>query len=191
MATGGNLSGESVSNKTKGFEALMREAGPRVYTLSLRLTGNMADGQDLAAETFVRAYKSFASFRGDASFGTWTYRICLNLWKNRVRAEKRRSFWKHFSLSPRDDEDFPPLDPPAPDKPLDARLTDLERRRTVEEALGRLDPEERAVVWLRETEEKSYDEISDALGIAVGTVKSRLFRARERLRGFLAPGMEP
>lgn len=185
--TDGNISDGAVSEEKARFEALMRDSGPRIYALAVRLTGNAADGQDLAAETFIQAWRHFAKFRGEAAFGTWAYRICVNLWKNRVRAEKRRKFWSHFSLSAgKDGDDAPPLDPPAPDRPLDARLTDDERRRSVTDALDRLDPEEKIVVLLRETEEKSYDEIAEALGVAVGTVKSRLFRARERLRTLLA-----
>jgi len=91
------------------FEQVMRENGPLIYTLAVRLTGNSADGQDLAQETFVKAYENFSQFRGESEAGTWLYRICVNLWKNRVRYEKRRFFWRHFSLGSRDGDS-----PPAP-----------------------------------------------------------------------------
>src|SRR5689334_18480971 len=94
----GNFSEETVSDRETDFEALMRREGPRLYTLAVRLSGNAVDGQDLAAETFIQAYKSFASFRGEAAFGTWVHRICVNQWKNRLRARKRRFFWNHVSL---------------------------------------------------------------------------------------------
>lgn len=181
-----NISDAEESNHKAEFETLMRREGPRIYTLAVRLTGNLADGQDLAAETFVKAFRAFGSFRGEAAFGTWAYRICLNLWKNRVRYEKRRSFWKHVGLGPRDGEDeAPPVDPPAPDAPPDRALEQAERRRILEAALDRLDPEDRALLLLRETEEKSYEDIASLLDVPLGTVKSRLARAREKLQSLL------
>src|SRR4051812_33677809 len=84
---------------TAEFEAMMRRTGPRIYTLAIRLAGgNQADGQDLAQETYVKAFEHWSDFRGEADVFTWLYRICLNCWKNRVRHEKRRAFWRHFSL---------------------------------------------------------------------------------------------
>ncbi len=186
-----NFSGDAGSKEKERFEALMREAGPRIYTLAVRLTGNGADGQDLAAETFVRAYKGFSSFRGDAAFGTWTYRICVNLWKNRLRAQKRRRFWSHFSLGPSEDgEDVAPLDPPATEPGLDRPLEDAERKRHVEKALNQLGAEDRAILVMREIEDKSYEEIASLLGVALGTIKSRLARARGKLRLLLEPLMK-
>src|SRR5690242_12721928 len=113
MAEIGNLSEGAGSDLRERFDALMRQEGARIYALAVRLAGNCADGQDLAADTFVRAFRAFGSFRGDAAFGSWVYRICLNTWKNRLRAQKRRYFWSHFSLGGREDEDGPPLDPPS------------------------------------------------------------------------------
>src|SRR5258708_32998459 len=84
------------------FEPMMRANGPRIYTLAARLTGNLTDGQDLAQETFVKAYERWEGFRSESDVSTWLYRICVNCWKNWVRYERRRSFWKHFSLDSRD-----------------------------------------------------------------------------------------
>lgn len=183
----GNLSAPPGSDLRTRFDALMRAEGPRVYALAVRLTGNLADGQDLAADAFIRAFQSFAGYRGEAAFGTWMYRICVNTWKNRLRAQKRRHFWDHFSFSSRKDEDddFPPLElasaEPGPEGVADA----AEERRRVEGALDRLPPEDRAVVLMRDVDDRSYEEIAQALEVPLGTVKSRLARARLKLRNLL------
>lgn len=181
----GNKLDNPGSDMKARFDALMRKEGPRLFTLAVRLTGNTADGQDLAADTFVRAFRSFDSFRGDAAFSTWVYRICMNLWKNRLRTMKRRKFWSHFSLGEREDEDSPSLDLPGSEPPLDAEMEAGERRLRVEEALGNLEPEDRSILLLRETEDRSYDDIASTLGIPLGTVKSRLARSRDKLRFLL------
>lgn len=172
-------------NNTLDFETVMREHGPRIYSLAVRLTGNLVDGQDLAQETFLKAYKSWNSFRGDADLSTWLYRICLNAWKNRVRYEKRRSFWRHFSLDARSEDEDPPWEIAAPDAPLDHRLESTDRLEQLHAALARLEPEERAIVVLRDMEDKPYEEIARELDLPLGTVKSRVARSRERLRVLL------
>jgi RNA polymerase sigma-70 factor, ECF subfamily len=169
--------------ETVDFDQALRDYGPRIYTLAVRLTGNAADGQDLAQETFVKAYKNLNRFRGESDFGTWVYRICVNLWKNRVKYEKRRFFFRHFSLDSRGDPADPaPLDLPAQDPPMDKSLETQERQRIVQDALQRLDPEDRAVLVLRDMEDRSYEDIADLLGVPLGTVKSRLARSREKLK---------
>jgi len=181
----GNFSAEKGSHERTRFDGLMREAGPKIYALSVRLTGNASDGQDLAQETFVSAFRHFKNFREEAAFGTWVYRICVNTWKNRVRFEKRRFFWCHFSIDSKEQDDALPLDLPSPDPAPDRSLEEAERSRLVSQALGRLGSEDRAIVLLREAEDKTYEEIAVLLDLPLGTVKSRLARARERLRPFL------
>src|SRR5687768_1967857 len=119
------------------FELLMREHGAAVYSLAVRLCGNEADGQDVAQETFIKAYRSRAQFRGEAQVQTWLHRICVNVWKNRVRYEKRRFFWRHFSLSAsRPGEASPVLDLPdlAPSAPEE--MARLERHAMLHQALA-------------------------------------------------------
>ena len=163
------------------FEAVMRANGPKIYTLAIRLSGNLADGQDLAQETFVKAYKHWDKFRAESDAGTWLYRICVNCWKNRVRYERRRSFWKHFSLDVRRDEDDDPRELAAHDLPLDQPLEVREQQAAVQTALAKLKPDDRAILVMREMEDRSYEEIAELLEIPIGTVRSRLARAREKL----------
>jgi RNA polymerase sigma-70 factor (ECF subfamily) len=187
----GNISpGEGSNLEERDFEPLLRRHGPKIYALSVRLCGNAADGEDLAQETFLTAYRRLGQFRGEADFGSWAYRICVNLWKNRVRYEKRRSFWKHISFSGKDvGDDSPPLDLADPKDVTEAPAEAEERRRWVQEAMKKLEPHERAALVLREVEDKSYEEIADLLDLPLGTVKSRIARARESMRTLLKPLM--
>jgi RNA polymerase sigma-70 factor (ECF subfamily) len=185
----GNILEDSGSKlEERDFEPLFRRHGPKIHALALRLCGNATDGEDLAQETFVAAYRRIKQFRGEADFGSWAYRICVNLWKNRVRYEKRRSFWKHISIFARDaDDDPPPLEIPDPADATDAPAEAAERQRLVRDALEKLEPNERAILALREMEDKSYEEIAALLDLPLGTVKSRMARARESLKELLGP----
>ncbi|MFI5346867.1 MAG: sigma-70 family RNA polymerase sigma factor [Elusimicrobiota bacterium] len=165
----------------------MEQNAALVYNLALRLTGNRADAEDLAQDALLRAIKALPRFRGESLASTWAYRITVNAWKNRVRAEKRRKFWRTVTLglvSGEDGEDEI-RDIKADDPPLDADLAKAEKAAAVQKALLTLDGDDRAIVILREIEEKSYEEIGSVLGLPQGTVKSRLFRARAKLKTLL------
>ena len=172
--------------------ALLEQAAPLVYNLSLRLTGNPSDAEDLAQDSLIRALKALPGFRGDSALKTWVYRITVNTWKNRVRSEKRRGFWKTVSFgmfTGEDGEDEPPFK--ADDPPLDRGLETKETEATVQKALLELDAESRSVIVLREVQGQSYDEMAQALEVPVGTVKSRLSRAREALKARLLKRVGP
>jgi RNA polymerase sigma factor (sigma-70 family) len=164
------------------FEAILRAEGPRIYTLAIRLCGNTADGSDLAQETFINAWRHWKDFRKESHVGTWLYRICVNLWKNRVRYEKRRSFWKHVSLNgSSSDEDAPKRELADGAPALDALLEKAEEGDRVSQAMSKLDPQDRALLTFREIEDKPYEEIAQLLDVPLGTVKSRIARARDKL----------
>ena len=160
-----------------------------VYNLAFRLTGNRSDAEDLAQDSLIRALRALPKFRGDSALSTWVYRITVNTWKNRVRAEKSRGFWKTISFGALGgddkDESEPDFEPRGNDAPLDQDLEKQGESAKVQKALLELDPEDRAIVILREIEEKSYEEIGQALELPQGTVKSRLFRARAKLKTIL------
>ena len=188
MNDGNNPSNSGSKGGKEDFEPLFRKHGPKIYALAVRLCGNIADGEDLAQETFIAAFRRIGQFRGEADFGSWAYRICVNLWKNRVRYEKRRSFWKHISIfARRDDEESPPLQLQDPKDVTEAPAESAEKQKMVQEALGKLEPHERAILVLREMEDKSYEEIAVFLDLPLGTVKSRMARARESMKGLLGP----
>jgi len=165
-------------------EELFEKHSALVYNLALRLSGNAADAQDIAQDAFIRAIRGLADFRDASAAGTWLYRITMNVWKNRVRSEKRRSFWKTFSLDQGKDgeNDKPALQIASPEPPADAALEKAAEKEILEKALAALDPEDRAILVLREIDGRSYQEIAGITELAPGTVKSRISRAREALR---------
>ena len=172
-----------MSNPVNDSEFLEKFA-PVVYNVALRLVGNPSDAEDLAQDALLRALKGLQAFRGDSQMSTWVYRVTVNTWKNRVRSEKRRGFWKTVTLNlfTGDEEDGTEPAFAGDDPPLDAGLETEERGLVVEKALLELDEESRAVVVLRELEGQSYQDIAQALEIPEGTVKSRLSRARSALK---------
>ncbi|MDX6770828.1 MAG: sigma-70 family RNA polymerase sigma factor [Elusimicrobiota bacterium] len=161
-----------------------------VFNLALRLTGNKADAEDLAQDALIRALKALPRFRGESKASTWVYRITVNAWKNRVRSEKRRAFWKTVTLGfygKDEDGEDEVRDVKADEPALDAELEKTEKSGQVQTALLQLEEDDRAIVVLREIEERSYEEIGEMLDLPQGTVKSRLFRARAKLKELLKP----
>jgi RNA polymerase sigma-70 factor (ECF subfamily) len=165
-------------------QQFLDEHSQLVFNVALRLTGNRSDAEDLAQDALIRALKALAKFRGDSKLSTWVYTITVNTWKNRVRAEKSRGFWKTISFGAfgNQDDDEPVYEPKGNDAPLDTELEKEGTAAVVQKALLQLDADDRAIVVLREIEERSYGEIGEVLGLAEGTVKSRLFRARAKLK---------
>lgn len=165
-------------------EELVRRFGPIVYNLALRLTGNAADAEDLAQESLIKALRGLASYRGENP-GAWTYRITVNAWKNSLRAKASRPFLRFFSPDGEGIESEPSGAASRELGPEQAAAANDERAR-VESALTFLTPEERAVLVLRELDGRSYADIAESLGIPLGTVKSRIARARAVLAERLA-----
>ncbi len=169
-------------NDRAAFEKLVEIYQNKVYTLCVRLAGNHADAQDVAQEAFIKAYRALDNFRNEADFGTWLHRITVNVWLNFRRKDGGR---QPVSL----DEPYPDesgsgmqREVAAPDgDPLQA-LEEKEFRSLVRSALDSLSGEHRDVLVLREIEGYSYEETARMLGCSLGTVKSRLSRAREMMR---------
>jgi RNA polymerase sigma-70 factor (ECF subfamily) len=166
-----------------GFEEIIERFGHRLYTLAFRLAGSRSDAEDLAQEALVRGYRGSAQFRGEADFYTYLYQILLNLWRNQLRQRRR---WRLIPLgSPREGEgrETRPAVEPADGSPdPHERLVGREQARKLQEALVQLDPGLRSVLVLRVSEGLEYEAIGKALGIPIGTVRSRLARARSQIR---------
>lgn len=165
------------------FETLVLEYEKNVYNIALRMTGNSEDAADMTQEAFIKAYNSLQSFRGDSKFSVWLYRIVSNVCLDFLRSKNRRPT---VSLSVEDDDgEDAQLDvadeSQSPELLLDRKLT----RDSVRRGLDSLPPDYRQILMLREIQGLSYDEIAQALSLEVGTVKSRIFRARKRLCTFL------
>ncbi|MBI5239896.1 MAG: sigma-70 family RNA polymerase sigma factor [Elusimicrobia bacterium] len=172
-------------------EELVERYAAMVYNLALRLTGDRTEAEDLTQESLLKAVQGLPGFRGEADPGTWVYRITVNAWKNLLRAKARWRFLRFFGTD--DDPESvasEPVDCPEaiPGPEAQAEAADLKAR--IESALAELTPEERAVLVLRELDGRSYAEIAESLGIPLGTVKSRLVRARALLAERLEGGMD-
>lgn len=165
----------------KAFESLVQMHEMKIYNLALRMTGNPEDAQDLAQEAFLTAFRRLGEFRMESRFSTWMYRLASNLCIDFLRREKRR---KTISYPL---EDWEGQAPDIPDHRHDphAELERAEQRRMLEAGLCKLSPEHRQILILREISGLTYDEIGAILGLESGTVKSRIARARLRLRQIL------
>jgi len=173
-AQGGNLF---------AFDEIVRRYQRRVYSTALRIVRRHDLADDVTQEAFLRAHRALGSYDRGRPFGPWICRIAANLAINHVRSPEARE----EAL----DEGALDLSPAAAsDGPLGA-LLEKEARSVLEEAVGRLPAEQRAVFVLRAFEDLSYKEIAQALDLSVGTVMSRLSRAREKLRGALAGYLGP
>ena len=165
------------------FEQLVRDNEKRIYNLVLRMVGNPEDALDLSQESFLKAWKGLPSFKGDSAFSTWVYRLASNPCLDFLRRRKRQQEAVGAPLS-LDDEDAPP--PPSDENSQpEVQLERTERSLALKKALDALPDHHRQVLILRELSGLSYQEISDALDLDIGTVKSRLTRARLSLRKIL------
>ena len=165
------------------FDALVRRHQARTYNFVRTMVHDDADAEDLTQDVFVRVWKSIGRFRGDSAFSTWLFRIAVNVARTHL---SRRSRWRLFSRPASDESPDAPAD--AEDLPSPERLEDdVVRRDLIDRALATLSPDLRAAVTLRDVEGLEYREIARALDIPLGTVESRIFRARQRLRPLLAP----
>jgi RNA polymerase sigma-70 factor, ECF subfamily len=167
------------------FNLLVLKYQHRVLKLVSRFVSDAAEAEDVAQEAFIKAYRALASFRGDSAFYTWLYRIAINTAKNALVSSRRRPV--DFDLDLQDPEQY---DRHArlkeSDTPEGVLLTE-EIREVVEKAMEQLPEDLRTAIVLRELEGLSYEEIAEAMDCPVGTVRSRIFRAREAIDRKLKP----
>ena len=168
----------------KAFREIVGLYRDRVYNLTYRMLGNRAEAEDVSQEVFITVFKHIEQFRGDSKFSTWLYRVTANHCKNRIKYLARRHDRGHDELDENMDDEpggGALTAPPASPRP-DRQLEGAELERLMQEAIAELDEEHRLLVVLRDVEDLSYDEICEITGLAEGTVKSRLHRARLALR---------
>ena len=168
------------------FESLVKAYEGPIYNLAYRMLGNAEDAMDATQDTFLKAYSALPRFRGDASFSTWLYRIAKNVCLDRLRHRKRHPTVSLDDPMPTDDGEISrqvsSSNPDPEDLALSGEIQDI-----LDRALGELPSHHRAVIVLRDLQGFSYEEIADVLEIELGTVKSRLYRARTALHDRLAP----
>jgi len=179
----GPVRGEAAEQRTEEFEGLARRYERELYATALYFTGNPADAEDLAQEALVRAFASFHQFRQGTNFKAWLWRILTNTYINQYRKQSRAP-----ATMPLDDV-TPGAELTAVElaaaKPTEANYLDNVLDEEVREALIELREEFRIVVILADMQDMSYNEIASMLSIPVGTVRSRLFRGRQRLMKML------
>lgn len=172
---------KSQNDDLAAFEQLVNLYQQRVYSLSYQLAGNHADAQDLAQEVFIKAYLAIKGFRNEADFGTWLHRITVNLWLNMKRRQNlvpvvsldepvqtpEGEVYREVAAAGGDPEQF---------------IEDREFSDCVRLALDELSSDHKAALILRDIEGYSYEEMAAILNCSLGTVKSRLSRARQLLR---------
>ncbi|GBC94114.1 ECF RNA polymerase sigma factor SigW [bacterium HR15] len=164
------------------FDQIVRLYADRIYNYVRRMVGNPQDAEDITQEVFIRAYQGLSQFDGRASFSTWLFRIATNLCIDHKRRQSRRVQTVPYHHDDTDEEEgdweFPDTSQPSA---LEQLLT-KELHEVVERAIEALSPKLKTVLLLYDVEGLSYEQIADALGIPMGTVKSRLFAAREQIR---------
>lgn len=165
----------------RAFEDLAREAEAGLYRHVLRIVGNVAEAEDVVQDALLSAWKSLAAFQG-GSFRAWVFRIATNRSIDVIRARRRRG---ELPLEPPDDAEFEWAEPAAPGTDLLEIASRSEAMAAVEEALTGIPPEQRAALLLRDVEGFSYEEIAQITAVEVGTVKSRIHRARAAVRNVL------
>ena len=176
------------AGEMSAFEEIVELFSPLVYALAFRILNDREDARDVAQETFLKVFRHFERFRGDASLKTWICKIAINQARTTDRWWRRRSRAETVSLDepiaavPDSEERLQSDFIPSRDASPEAVAIRSERARQIEQALARLKKDFRVAVLLRDLEGLAYDEIAYALGISVGTVKSRIARGREMLR---------
>jgi len=169
----------------RAFELLVAKYQRKISRLLSRMIRDPADMEDIAQEAFIKAYRALPNFRGESAFYTWLYRIAINTAKNHYAAQGRRPVAVAADFEEQEDlEDSPLLSETAtPDSLYQSKQVGL----AVNRAIEKLPEDLRTAIVLRELEGLSYDEIAAAMDCPVGTVRSRIFRAREAIAQELRP----
>lgn len=171
--------------ESAAFDALVRKHQHRVVSLVGRYIADWSECQDVAQEAFIRAYRAINSFRGDAQFSTWLHRIAVNSAKNHLAAHNRRPPTDDIEIGDAEQYDTGTRlrDTDTPER----QLMRQELENTVMKAVAALPEELRLAISLREVEGLSYEDIAQKMGCPIGTVRSRIFRAREAIDTELRP----
>jgi len=177
---------QAQAGDTEAFDRLVSRSRTRIFGMIYNMVHNEQDAWDLAQDSFLKAWKSIARFRGQSSFYTWMYRIVMNVTIDWLRKKQVRGAGAGFA----DAIQLKEIDPasrtvphagPLPHEGMQGR----EIRDRIDAAIAQLSPEHRAVILMKEIEDMQYREIAESLGCSIGTVMSRLFYARKKLQDLL------
>jgi len=178
---------ECVLNGDKrAFELLVLKYQRKLMRLVLYFVKDHAQAEDLVQETFIKAYRALSNFRGESAFYTWLYRIGVNTAKNYLMSQRRRVPTSTDTDS-QDAENLDVADGLRESSTPESVLATKQLAQTVNDAMAALPEELRVAISLREIEGLSYDEIAEMMGCPIGTVRSRIFRARETIANKIRP----
>ena len=179
----------TLAGDTRAYELLVIKYQRRIQRLIARMVRDVDLVEDIAQETFIRAYRALHQFRGDAQFYTWLYRIAVNTAKKALLDLKHDPLVTEAALRPNDDEDetFQPANEPIAEETPETVLAAREIAAAVQAALEALPEDLRQAVTLREIEGLSYEDIAAVMNCPIGTVRSRIFRAREAISARVKP----
>jgi RNA polymerase sigma-70 factor, ECF subfamily len=185
----------TLAGDQRAFEMLVVKYQRRVERLIGRMVRDVDLVEDIAQETFIRAYRALGQFRGEAQFYTWLYRIAVNTAKKQLLELKKDPVVLSSSLSATEDDETSGLEMEqslhaADTETPEAVLASKEIAQAVNAAIDALPAELGQAIVLREVEGLSYEEIADALGCPIGTVRSRIFRAREAISARIKPMLD-
>lgn len=169
------LIGKVLEGDTKAFERLVEKYKKRIYYLAYKMTRDHDSADELAQESFVKAYQAMSGFKPGYSFYTWIYRICVNLSINFLKREKQSvsvDFLRDSGIA---------IDRSNESSQLE-RMIASEQAAIVKEALNTLPPDQKAVFILKTYDDMSYEQMAEVMDCSIGTVMSRLFRARRKLK---------
>ncbi|MCQ9616884.1 RNA polymerase sigma factor RpoE [Paenalcaligenes niemegkensis] len=173
----------------RAFDLLVLKYQRRIMRLLSRMVRDAGEVEDVAQETFIKAYRALPQFRGDSAFYTWLYRIAINTARNWQASSNRRPSLIN-SYESEDGETFDPIDNLTDISTPEAEMISRQVVETVNAAINELPEELRTAIVLREIEGMSYEDIAETMGCPIGTVRSRIFRAREAIAAELRPVRE-
>lgn len=173
---------ETKVDRSHLFEELLRGTHKQAFSLAYRLTGNVAEAEDLVQESFLRAYRFFHRYDDSLPFTSWLYRIMTNA---HIDGMRRRGKLRTTSLEQGGADGLTPWDLPDTEPNADRMLMDASVEAPVQDAIGAMTPEFRTAVILADVEGMAYEEIAETMGTSVGTVRSRIHRGRKQLKNHL------
>ncbi|HNY91814.1 MAG: ECF RNA polymerase sigma factor SigW [bacterium ADurb.Bin431] len=171
---------DAIEGDQKAYAEIVHRYRNQIYNLILRMVRRREEAEDLTQETFIKAFNALSSFNAEYAFSTWLYKIAVNNCIDHFRKKRLKTYPLDNPIPARDGE----LQREFPDHEAgpDAGLMEKERHLTIQEAIDSLPGKYREAILLRHAQDRSYEEIARLLGIPIGTVKVRIFRAREMLK---------
>ena len=172
----------------QAFDGVVRTFQLRIFNLAYRILNNHEDAEEVTQEIFVKAHKSIGEFQGRCKFGTWLHAVAVNVCRNRLRQTKRRTVFEMCSFDGAEDPGQLPVEPATSrEEAPAAQLERAELMKLVQKCISELPVDFSAVLVMRDVQGMSYEEVAEALGCSLGTVKSRLARGRQAVKEKLGP----